>query len=254
MNCRDVQHLLHPYSDGELDLVRHVQIEEHLAECAPCAEQEKNLRSLRAVVSSPSLYHRAPAALRSRIQLAIPQAARGRRRSPLRLAAIAAGILLLIGAFATIGMFSSRLGTSADERLAEGVVAGHVRSLQVDHLTDVASTDRHTVKPWFRGKLDFSPQVPDLAAQGYALSGGRLDYLADRPVAALVYYRRSHAINLFTWPAGNDGEKAVRGLSRQGFHIRHWQRSGMSYWAISDLNEQEFDEFVRLFQEHSASL
>jgi len=117
----------------------------------------------------------------------------------------------------------------------------------VDHLTDVASSDRHTVKPWFRGELDFSPQVPDLTLQGYALSGGRLDYLTDRPVAALVYYRRLHAINLFTWPADDDDEKAVRRLARQGYNIRYWQRAGMTYWAISDLNEQELDEFVQLY-------
>ena len=132
------------------------------------------------------------------------------------------------------------------------VVANHVRSLQVDHLRDVASTDQHTVKPWFRGKLDFSPQVLDLSAQGYTLSGGRLDYASDRPVAALVYYRRLHTINVFTWPAGNSDDKDVRARTRQGFHIRYWQRSGMAYWAISDLNNRELDEFVRLFQEHSS--
>jgi anti-sigma factor RsiW len=254
MKCRDVQPLLHPYADGELDLVRHVEIEEHLTECAACGAQVKHLRSLRAALSSPSLYHRAPAALRSRVQLAAPPATRGRRQSSLRLAAIAAGALLLIGTSATIGMLLSQAGTSADDRLAEQVIAGHVRSLQVDHLTDVVSSDRHTVKPWFRGQLDFSPQVPDLSPQGYALSGGRLDYLADRPVAALVYHRGLHAINLFTWPAANNEEKGVRRLARQGFHIRHWQRSGMTCWAISDLNDQELDEFVRLFQEHSAEL
>jgi anti-sigma factor RsiW len=161
--------------------------------------------------------------------------------------------LLLIGAPAIVGMLLSRTGPSAADRLAELIVAGHVRSLQVDHLTDVASTNRHTVKPWFRGKLDFSPQVPDLSQQGFQLSGGRLDYITDRPVAVLVYYRGLHAINLFTWPAVNNEERAVQGLSRQGFHIRYWQRFGMTYWAISDLNEQEFDEFVRLFQEESLS-
>src|ERR1700722_7115176 len=147
MNCRDVHNLLPPYSDGELDLVRHVEIEEHLSECANCAEQEKNLRSLRAVLSSPALYYRAPAALRTRIQRATPMLTRGKRRSSLRLAAIAAGILLLIGASATIGMLWSRAGTSADDRLADRVVVSHVRSLQVEHLTDVVSSDRHTVKP-----------------------------------------------------------------------------------------------------------
>jgi len=252
MNCQDVRHLLHPYSDGELDLVRHVQIEAHLTDCAECAEQEKRLRSLRAAIASPSLYHRAPAGLRTRVQLATRPVTHGRRRLSLQLTGIAAGVLLLVGASATIGMLMLRAGLSADDRLAEWVVAAHVRALQVDHLTDVASSDQHTVKPWFRGKLDFSPQVPDFSAQGYPLSGGRLDYLADRPVAALVYHRKLHAINLFTWPAHNDGEKAVRGLSRQGFHIRYWQTSGMTYWAISDLNDREFDEFVRLFQENSS--
>jgi len=251
MICRDVLQLLHPYSDGELDLVRHLEIDEHLAECSQCAEQEKHLRSLRAAISSPSLYHRAPAALRTRIQLAEPPATHRKRRSSVQFAAIAAGVLLLIGASATIGMLLSQAKSSADDRLAELVVASHVRSLQVEHLRDVVSTDRHIVKPWFRGKVDFSPQVPDLSPQGYALSGGRLDYLADRPVAALVYYRGLHAINLFTWSAANDEEKAVQGLARQGFHIRHWQRSGMTYWAVSDLNDQELDEFVRLFQVHS---
>ncbi len=254
MKCRDVQHLLHPYSDGELDLVRHVEIEEHLAGCAECADRVKNLRSLRAAVSSPFLYYQAPPALRQRVQLATSPVTRGRRRSWVQLGAIAAGLLLLIGAAATTGMLFPWMGTSTDDRLAERVVASHVRSLQVDHLTDVVSSDQHTVKPWFRGKLDFSPQVPDLTLQGYSLSGGRLDYLTDRPVAALVYHRRLHAINLFTWPAGDDDEKTTRGMARQGFHIRYWQRSGMTFWAISDLSEQEFDEFVRLFQQHSEGL
>src|SRR5205807_6272466 len=130
-----------------------------------------------------------------------------------RMAAIAAGILLLIGASIQFGPLLFRGGTSGDNRIAEWVVASHVRSLQVEHLTDVVSTDRHTVKPWFRGKLDFSPQVPDLSKEGFPLSGGRLDYLAYRPGAALVYHRGLHAINLFTWPAANDETNAVRGLS-----------------------------------------
>lgn len=254
MTCRDALHLLHPYSDGELDLVRQVEIEEHLTKCAQCGEQMKNLRSLRAAISSPALYYRAPATLRTRVQLAAPsvlQITDWRRQSTGQWAAIAAAFLLLLGTSATIGILLSRSG-SADDRLAELVVAGHVRSLQVDHLRDVVSTDRHTVKPWFLGKIDFSLQIPDLSTQGYTLSGGRLDYLANRTVAALVYYRRLHAINVFTWPAGNSDDKAVRALTRQGFHIRFWQRSGMTYWAISDLNDQELDEFTRLFEERSS--
>jgi len=251
MNCQDVQRLLHPYSDGELDLVRHVEIEKHLADCAECAEQEKHLRSLRSVISSPSLYYTAPASLRMRIQLATPSATQRKRRPALSLVAIAAGVLLLTGASVTIGLLLPKGTGSSVDRLTESVVASHIRSLQVEHLTDVASSDKHTVKPWFRGKLDFSPPVPDLTSQGYTLSGGRLDYLADRPVAALIYHRRLHVINIFMWPAVHDEEKEVRGLSRQGFHIRYWQHSGLTYWTISDLNDQELDEFVRICREQS---
>jgi anti-sigma factor RsiW len=110
------------------------------------------------------------------------------------------------------------------------------------------STDRHTVKPWFLGKLDFSPDVPDLSVQGFELIGGRLDYLANSPVASLIYRRRQHIINLFTWPATHDKPIAAASQNRQGFHVRGWQESGMNYWAVSDLNDKELDEFVTLVQ------
>ena len=220
MNCKDVRRLLQSYSDGELDLVRHVEMEEHLRGCAECAEQERHLKSLRSALSSSSQYYHAPASLRTRIQLATPVVVNNPRRPMIRFAALAAGVLFLIVSSAILGAILSRAGTSTDDLLAEAVVANHVRSLQVNHLTDVVSTDRHTVKPWFRGKLDFSPQVPDLSSQGFTLSGGRLDYLADRPVAALAYHLRLHTINLFTWPAVNNEEKAVRMFSRQGYHLR----------------------------------
>jgi anti-sigma factor RsiW len=252
MKCNEVQNLLHPYSDGELDLVRQVEIEEHLSDCSECGEQEKNLRSLRTAISTSTLYQRAPSALRERVQNANPPEIREvRRHSSMPWPAIAAGVLLVFGAGVAIGVVFGRRGSSADELLADRIVASHVRSLQAEHLTDVVSSDRHTVKPWFRGKLDFSPAVPDLSAEGFKLSGGRLDYLEDRPVAALVYFNRQHAINLFIWPAGTDENKDVRRLAHHGFNIRSWQHAGMNCWTISDLNGEELDEFVRLYQENT---
>jgi anti-sigma factor RsiW len=200
-------------------------------------------------MSTSALYERAPSSLRTRIQVAAMPVARSSRRSTRQLAASAAGVLVLLSAFAIVGMFLPRPGASADDRLAEQVVAGHIRSLQVDHLVDVASTDRHTVKPWFRGKLDFAPDVPDLSDEGYPLTGGRLDYIAGRLVCALVYHRRLHAINVFTWPEQGAGPRAVRKRERQGFHIRTWNQAGMAYWVVSDLGEPDLDEFVRLFQD-----
>lgn len=254
MNCDEAVSLLHPYVDGELDLVRHVQIEQHLRDCAVCAEKEKHLRSLRTAIAAPSLRYGAPESLRTRLQAAIPSdtfappTVRKRIIPAFQRASMAASVLLLVGMSATMGMLLSHPGSSMEDRLVDAVVADHVRSIQVDHITDVVSSDRHTVKPWFQGKLDFAPDVPDLSEQGYTMSGGRLDYLVDRPVAALVYHRRLHAINVFVRPVDNSEEKSVRQLTRQGFHIRQWQQSGMTYWAISDLNNEELDEFVRLFR------
>ena len=158
-------------------------------------------------------------------------------------------LLLLSGIVAAIGFLLFHTGSSAEAQLAELVVAGHIRSLQAEHLTDVASSDRHTVKPWFQGKIDFAPKVIDLSDEGFILSGGRLDYLTDRSVAVLIYHRRRHVINVFMWPTTNDREISTQKLARNGYHLRQWQRSGMIYWAITDLNDAEFDDFVRLFQE-----
>jgi anti-sigma factor RsiW len=258
MNCQDAQHLLSAYADGELDLVHSLQVEEHLGSCPGCAQAEKNLRSLQTALAVPSLRYAAPAALRARIQAAQDEAPTALADAPvianreawLRHVALAAGFLVMIGVGATLGILLSR-GRTANGRVEDWVVAGHVRSLQVNHLTDVVSSDRHTVKPWFRDKLDFSPLVPDLAADGFPLSGGRLDYLDGRPVAALVYQRGKHAINVFTWPAEAAGDRPLRESSRQGFHLREWQQAGMNYWAISDLNDEDLDQFVRLFQQRT---
>ena len=132
---------------------------------------------------------------------------------------------------------------SADA-IAQEVVSSHVRALMGEHLFDVRSTDQHTVKPWFLGKLDFSPPVDDLAPQGFPLVGGRLDYLSGRPVAALVYQRRQHTINLFVWPAADSHEAPADARTLRGFQVRHWTHTGMAFWAVSDLNDTELDQFV----------
>ena len=132
---------------------------------------------------------------------------------------------------------------SAQERLTEELISSHVRSLQVDHLADVISSDRHTVKPWFNGKLDFSPPIIDLAPQGFPLVGGRLDYLDGRTVAVLIYRRNQHPINLYIW-SSTDKDAKPQVQSRQGYHLIRWTASGMNYWAVSDLTTNELEFFV----------
>ena len=132
--------------------------------------------------------------------------------------------------------------------MLDQVVESHVRSLLVDHVADVASSDRHQVKPWFNGKLDYAPEVDDFASQGFPLIGGRLDYVNHRPVAAMVYGRRKHVINLFCWPETSDTSAAIQQFERQGFHLAHWNNSGQDFWAVSDLNAAELQQFAQLVQ------
>ena len=144
--------------------------------------------------------------------------------------------------------FLPRLRPTSDQFLATQLIASHVRSLMADHLTDVASSDQHTVKPWLDTKLDFAPPVVDLSAEGFPLIGGRLDYLDNRPVAALVYGRRKHFINLFVWPAASNESKAPKTITREGYQLLHWADPDFNYWAVSDVNVNDLQTFKQQFE------
>ena len=245
MDCVEAKDLVHFYIDQELDLLRVVDVDKHLQSCAACRELYDRQRALRSTLKREASYHRAPPELRERLRFAIraqtngtirPRA-RGRSQWNAGLAVAAAVVLSVSVALYIV------LPTPQD-RLENDVVSSHVRSLMANHLSDVASSDQHTVKPWFNGKLDYSPPVDDLTAQGFPLIGGRLDYLDDRPVAALVYRHRQHAINLFVWPSEGAHEQKPHALSRQGYNLLRWTQGGMEFWAVSDLNEAELTQFA----------
>ncbi len=248
MICQETQAFIHAYVDGELDLLRSLDIEKHIADCEACAQQYRTERGLQQAFRAAPLRFTTPQGLQKRILSSLggrAKAAKTRRPfagSPgWNWAGVAAGVAVAL----VIGWTLSRIsrGPSSDDLLAEEVVSSHVRSLMANHLADVPSSDQHTVKPWFNGKLDFSPPVKDLASAGFPLVGGRLDYLDGRPVAALVYQRRKHFINLFIWPStGVSGQKTIM---RQGYNLLHWSSSGMTYWAVSDLNAGELQEFAQ---------
>jgi anti-sigma factor RsiW len=163
-------------------------------------------------------------------------------------AAFAFGVVLSIAVTMFYGM------PGQQDRLAMQVVNGHVRSLMVAHLSDVESSDQHTVKPWFSGKLDYSPPVKDLATEGFPLIGGRLDYMDDRPVAALVYKHQLHTINVFVWPVRSKISSVYGSMSRQGFNVTSWRGDdGMQYWAVSDINSSDLQRFAELMRKQSTS-
>lgn len=246
MDCRQVETMIGAYLDQELDLRSSLEIEEHLKDCASCAQALAGGQSLKRGLRSASLAYSAPAALRRRVLAAtaprVPSRSSARLAwRPMTLAASFAALALVLSSRALHWASLHR-----EDLLADEVVAGHVRSLEAAHLTDVLSSDRHAVKPWFAGKLDYSPPVEDLTAEGFPLIGGRLDYLDGRPVSALVYRRGGHAINLFVWPSAGDSPERAR--ADRGFHLVRWTRNGMSYWAVSDLNEEELSRFSSLLR------
>lgn len=236
--------MLDAYVDGELAPAETAAVREHLDGCATCRHRLADLEWLGRVVRRVP-YHDAPEALRARI--VTPR--RRSWRSPSRLGW--AAVLAVAASFAAVTVLvqsvPSRRSVEAPRTLADALVDNHVRALMGEHLLDVASSDQHTVKPWFQGKLDFSPPVDDLASQGFPLVGGRVEYVAGKQAAALIYRRRQHTINLFVWPA-SDGAEATDARSMRGFQVRHWTRGGMTFWAVSDLNDAELGTFARALQ------
>ncbi len=247
MSCEQTQTVLHGYFDGELDAARAAEFERHLEMCTECLAALEVQEKLRFAMQRGQLYEQAPVSLRRNVRANLPAARPagfGLSGMWLRWLAAAATILLV----ASVGwrVMPGLRGTGNFD--AEGVIDAHLRSLQAGHLVDVASTDQHTVKPWFDGKLDFAPPVADYADDGFPLQGGRLDVLRGRSVAALVYGRRKHAVNLFVWPT-TQGDHAARSGSQLGYQWVEWRKGGMEFCAVSDTSAADLEELQRLISQ-----
>ncbi len=250
MTCAESKTLLNAYVDGELDSAGSLSVEGHVQSCATCQADVARLRALAHAIENNAIRFRAPARLKRNVKSAI-RAANPETRNSLfgwRWAtAFAAAMVVVVVAGWAVGTQWRR--SSEETLLVNDIVSSHVRSMMANHITDVSSSDSHTVKPWFSGKLDYSPPAKDLTAQGFRLVGGRLDYLNHRPVAALVYQRSQHLINLFVWPSSGTAIRQEDQLARQGYNLIHWTESGMTYWLVSELNTTELNECARLLKE-----
>jgi anti-sigma factor RsiW len=279
MNCEEATNLMDGYLDGELDPITGQKIEQHLRDCRKCEQAYDAQRALIRTIAGAVPYYRAPAELRQRIQSSlldeiadrpVRSVPRGNqllvtRKEPepravpfgtpwnwpsLAGLGLAAAIIFAAIIFSNLAPQLRRPG--ADQFLATQLIASHVRSLMADHLSDVASSDQHTVKPWLDARLDFAPPVVDLTNEGFPLIGGRLDYLNNRPVAALIYHRRKHFINLFIWPTGPEPDKMPKTLTQNGYQLLHWDGSPFDYWAVSDVSEADLQAFKQAFEEQTA--
>ncbi|HEY5066608.1 MAG TPA: anti-sigma factor [Xanthobacteraceae bacterium] len=246
MTCDEAEILLHALLDGELDAGHAREVEAHIAGCPACAAQLNTYREMSMAIAVADLGYAAPASLRRRIEASLPQAQAPSpsRRSVLKGFAMGSAA----SAIAATGLVAIVLRNDDEQRIESEIVSAHLRSLQAGHLTDVVSTDQHTVKPWFNGRLDVAPPVIDLTAQGFTLIGGRLDYVDGRPIGAIVYRRRQHVINLFVAQTASTESRGPKMETIQGFNIRRWSDRGLNYWAVSDLAADELAEFGEKFE------
>ena len=240
----NIRELLHAYVDGELDLANARETERHLQSCADCRGTERAIRELHSALTSDASAYRAPAHLRRNVRAALRREAKSSRQnlSPWLMFATGAAFAAVILGFA---LFQTTRATRTNA-IVDQVVANHVRSLLAVQLVDVVSSNQHTVKPWFDGKIDFAPEVRDLSANGFPLVGGRLDYLDGKTVAALVYQRNKHPINLFVTPESTYRSTSPTVITRRGYNVVSWTNNGMKCWAVSDLNANELREFAEL--------
>jgi anti-sigma factor RsiW len=242
--------LLHAFLDGELDAASTIEVESRLKASTALRQELARLSALQISVQSRATRFTAPSAFRQ--SLFVPLPASQSSAAPIgvprwwRGLAIGTSIAALAIVVASLGfIFTAGDKSSA---LVEEVVSAHVRSLLADHLTDLASKERHQVKPWLSNRLDFAPPVLDLANEGFALVGGRLDYLGGKPAAALVYLYRQHIINVFVWPSAPSRDHSIRASTHRGYNTVQFASDGMSYWAVSDLNPHDLDKLAKLFQ------
>lgn len=257
--CTEWELMLHGLVDGELDAVHALRVEKHIATCGHCARQLESIQTLKRRIAQEGVQWRTPDHVRAQVLAAISREAATQTRRSTR----QGGERFRILGFIKQWMFVPSLAALAASlflvmapipdrpSIADEVLAGHVRSLLVDHLTDVATSDQHTVKPWFNGKIDFAPPVTDLARDGFPLQGGRVDYVGGRIVAALVYKRKAHVINVFVWPSTASGTTvALRTTaSRDGYNMENWSDGGLTFWAVSDVNA---DDLARLREAFSS--
>lgn len=254
MNHDSARVLMHAFLDDELDLATALEVQRHIEGCPDCTREFDSLAAMRSRLKDEAFRFEAPPALKQKIRRAAVSSPASRRaadpslrgawvRRTLRIA-----VPMAIGAMLAVAIAPRMILPPASQNLASEVVSSHVRSLMGSHLMDVASTDQHTVKPWFNGKLDFSPPVNDFAKDGFPLVGGRLDYIGSRPVAALVYQHGKHVINVFMWPSAGDTTSAERIETEHGYNVEQLIVGGMNCWVVSDLNPLELDKFAQLIR------
>lgn len=238
--------------DGELDAAQAAALAAHRAGCPVCRAAQEELLQARALVRAET-YEATPDDVRARVMARLRQAAPPAARAPRprRWAWLRGpGLGFALGAACAAAISLVMLPPGRGD-LTAAIVADHIRALQPGHLEDVVSTDRHTVKPWFDGRIDFAPPVKDFAAEGFPLKGGRLDYLDNRPVAALVYQRDKHIIDLYVWPQRGANLLPTGGTAFRGYNVVHWTADGMNFWAVSDVEPAQLDDFAVLWRKTS---